>query len=559
MDASTNIKQMLSGNKIFVPTYQRAYSWEEKQTKQFLADLQDYVESHAASKYYFGHFLFEDKGDAIFAIIDGQQRLTTITIFISVLYDRLIALVGDLSEEDKFLYGSLVKIGQTYRFSTVDYDNQLFRDYVINKVKTDHNGLDTESQKRIVAAYDYFMSQLMSYDEPSLRKILNAVTTATCTTHTVKDEAEAIQMFIFQNNRGKRPSNLEIIKAQFMYNIHLYCSTEDERNELIEEVKNRFENIYKSISMIEGNIDEDDVLVYTLRVYFNNLGFEVRDTLPKVEEELGNEETRIDFIRCFTRSLADSFEQMTVFFQNEKTDIMVHTLWKVCQPALAFPFIIKAYSKGVSKENFGMLAKALSSIFLRHKVIGTRANLTWRLSDVFKDFSGDVNPIVEHIKWMKTTTDGWWNYWNDTEYKRMLEGNFDGGHSVAKIILWLYENHLILHGKAGYGLKRYDSVDKSQCEHIAPNTENLEPNSGYCPYDDEFREYYLNCLGNYLLLSGHHNESISNISFESKRETYTQLLQQQEVRDMTEADHIWDKAKIDARKKKIVDFVLNTY
>lgn len=44
MDASTTINQMLSGNKIFVPTYQRAYSWEDKQTKQFLVDLQDYVE-----------------------------------------------------------------------------------------------------------------------------------------------------------------------------------------------------------------------------------------------------------------------------------------------------------------------------------------------------------------------------------------------------------------------------------------------------------------------------------------------------------------------------------
>lgn len=262
---------MLSGNKIFVPTYQRAYSWEDKQTKQFLVDLQDYVESHTASSYYFGHFLFEDKGSRNFAIIDGQQRLTTITIFISAIYRRLEELAGALSEDDVFLYGTLVKVGQTYRFSTVDYDNQLFRDYVINKVKTDRNGLETESQKRIVAAYDYFVSQLNAYDEESLHDILEAVVYATCTTHTVKDEAEAIQMFIFQNNRGKKPSNLEIIKAQFLYNIHLYCTSEDEKAELISEVKNRFEHIYKSISKIEGNIDEDDILTYTLRVYFNSL------------------------------------------------------------------------------------------------------------------------------------------------------------------------------------------------------------------------------------------------------------------------------------------------
>ena len=102
MDASTTINQMLSGNKIFVPTYQRAYSWEDKQTKQFLVDLQDYVESHTASSYYFGHFLFEDKGSRNFAIIDGQQRLTTITIFISAIYRRLEELAGALSEDDVF-------------------------------------------------------------------------------------------------------------------------------------------------------------------------------------------------------------------------------------------------------------------------------------------------------------------------------------------------------------------------------------------------------------------------------------------------------------------------
>ena len=56
---------------------------------------------------------------------------------------------------------------------------------------------------------------------------------------------------------------------------------------------------------------------------------------------------------------------------------------------------------------------------------------------------------------MKTTTDGWWDYWNNVEFKRMLEGNFDGGHGIAKIILWLYENHLIEKGKSGYGLKCY--------------------------------------------------------------------------------------------------------
>ena len=76
---------------------------------------------------------------------------------------------------------------------------------------------------------------------------------------------------------------------------------------MIREVKNRFELIYKSISKIEGNIDEDDILTYTLRVYFNSL--DASNALQKVDEELGKDDSRINFIERFTQSLACSFKK----------------------------------------------------------------------------------------------------------------------------------------------------------------------------------------------------------------------------------------------------------
>ena len=65
-------------------------------------------------------------------------------------------------------------------------------------------------------------------------------------------------------------------------------------------------------------------------------------------------------------------------------------------------------------------------------------------------------------------------------------------------------------------------------------------------------------MGNYLLLSGKHNESISNGPFNVKRATYTQLLQQREIQDMT-PDIIWDKKKISERLNKIKDFIKSIY
>jgi len=65
--------------------------------------------------------------------------------------------------------------------------------------------------------------------EGEVAHLLKAMFRASCTTHTVKDETEAIQMFTFQNNRGKRLTNLELIKAEFLYTLHLQGGAERER------------------------------------------------------------------------------------------------------------------------------------------------------------------------------------------------------------------------------------------------------------------------------------------------------------------------------------------
>lgn len=332
MEASTTIKGMMRGNKIAVPSYQRAYSWDtpvEKtarntQTDVFLSDLEEYRNSDASSPYYFGHFLFEERGQEEFYVIDGQQRLTTIVTFLAALFAEL-KTKRNLREAELFLYEDMVKRGNTIRFSTVDYDNQLFLDYVIDEKKFNHYGLDTESAWRIVRAFDFFKQQLSDKPEEYLTDMLSIVSESVCTTHRVQDESEAIQMFIFQNNRGKRPSNLEIVKAQFMYNVHLYGN--EDKDALIEEIKNRFETIYKSISSIENRITEDDVLLYTLRVYFNSLW--ESNTLDRINKKLKDLSERkfLNFIQSFTSSLAENFQCLSSFFgSDEKESFAIHSL-----------------------------------------------------------------------------------------------------------------------------------------------------------------------------------------------------------------------------------------
>ncbi|MCW5212533.1 DUF262 domain-containing protein, partial [Desulfobulbus sp. TB] len=540
------------------PDYQRAYSWDTefenskapKQVNTFLSDLEDYNRSSSKSKYYFGHFLFEEKLENKFGVIDGQQRLTTIIIFLSALFARLKD-IRQLSEPE-----DIIKRKSTYRFATVDYDNQLFKDYVIDQIKKDKNGLDTESAKRIVNAFDFFSQKFADKDEEYLFEMLDTVQGASCTTHPVKDESEAIQMFIFQNNRGKKPSNLEIIKAQFMFNVHLYG--EDEKDSLIEEIKTRFEKIYKSISSIEYNINEDDVLVYTLRVHFNSLW--ESNAIEKINKLL-SEENSTSFIKSFTQSLAVSFEHLATFFgKDERENIDIHSLISLGGIAIAIPFVIKAYKFDLSKYQLSQLCSSLESLIIRHRLIGTRAEITSRVNDVYQEFNEDnsnIKPIIDRITWIKNvgSDSRWWAYWNNQEFERALQGGIN--HSTAKFLLWKYENHLESQGKSGYTSRRFNTIENPELEHIAPQTEN--PESGYDAYDEEFINQYINCLGNYLLLSLPHNRSIGNKPFSEKRETYGCLAQQREIQEMTKNKPIWTREDIQKRKEKIINVIMNKY
>lgn len=562
MKPSTTIREMVNNKCIIVPDYQRAYSWDtsskdtttKNQVNTFLADLEDYLKSNVQTPYYFGHFLYEKIGNSEFAIIDGQQRLTTITIFVCALIAR-IKHARSLTDDEEMLYEDMIKRKRIYHFSTVHYDNQLFRDYVIDRIKTGHiHGVETTSARRIIEAYDFFESKLIDYDISHVEALLNATINASCTTHIVNAEAEAIQMFIFQNNRGKRPSRLEVLKAQFMYNIHIYAG--DEAGAMIDEVKDRFEHIYHYIAKIEEFVNEDEVLTNTLRVYFNSLW--EGDSYERINTEI-KKETRLDFIRQFALALDRSFDDLVQLKEYYKEDINIESALICGSYDIVLPFFIKAFNNGVPIEDISKLAKSIGDIVLRDSIIGTRANLRSRLNDVFKDFDSSVDSIVEHIELMKTTDDWWLGYWNNEALRSSIEENWwPNSHRVAKIILWKYENYLIAdEGKDGYEPISFNRIIKPHLEHIAPQTENEEPAAGYDIYDEDFREHYLLSIGNFLLLSAPHNESIGNRPFEIKRASYNQLRQQREIQDMTANDHIWDRNKIKVRKDKIIDFIMN--
>ena len=83
-------------NKYVLPTYQREYKWTDKKFRELLTDLQDafrqnYKEEHGRkdvgsySEYFMGTIITTESSDGQKSIIDGQQRLTTITLILTYL------------------------------------------------------------------------------------------------------------------------------------------------------------------------------------------------------------------------------------------------------------------------------------------------------------------------------------------------------------------------------------------------------------------------------------------------------------------------------------------
>lgn len=557
MEASSTIRTMLANNRIVVPAYQRAYAWDTSaegstrasQVQVFLSDLEAYRSSNSRSPYYFGHFLFEQtQGE--YRIIDGQQRLTTITLFLAALF-ACLQTKRALTEDEQDCYKDMIRRDRQIRFKTVDYDNQTFVDYVINQSRTDAPASLTTSAQRLINAFDFFKKKLSVQSEGYLIDMLRIVSQASCSTHPVRDEAEAIQMFIFQNNRGKRPSNLEVVKAQFMYAIHLHGEDQYDKDSLIEEIQNRFETIYKSISAIEYRINEDDVLQYTLRVHFNSLW--ESGALDRIEKMLAAE-APLEFVKTFTSSLAISFEHLSVFFgDDEQSSFPIHSLVNLGGIAVVVPFILKAYRFGLPLEEKNQLCVAFESLLIRHRLIGTRAEITSRINDAYEAFTSDapgIEPILKNIDDLKTASSGWWAFWNNEKLAEALECGIR--HSTARHLLWKYEVHLEGKGQRGYELRRKGDIKRPEVEHIAPTTEPTVRPHGYGTYDDTFKDEYLNCLGNYLLVSKSHNCAVGNIPFAEKLATYQHSCQQREIATFVSAGGVWDQHAIQVRHDKIV-------
>ena len=206
------------GEHLIMPPYQRSYSWGVKEALDLLGDFVDASENNVP------HFVgaivvVREEKDGSLEIVDGQQRLTTLTILLAVLRDlepdenekaKLQTLIGDearprLDEEAR------------WRLTLNHVDGPYFRETVQKvgaTVAGDHDPGESDSQKRMSENTIAYVKALKDLEPPTRRKLAHTIINGCGMVRvSVADRDAGYKVFRVLNTRGKEPNSHDIIKT----------------------------------------------------------------------------------------------------------------------------------------------------------------------------------------------------------------------------------------------------------------------------------------------------------------------------------------------------------
>lgn len=231
---------LISGHQFEIPRFQRAYSWEKRHYAEFLKDIISNLKivdgQITFDSYFVGTMLFVgnflESGKSIIKVVDGQQRLTTITILFSVLSELFKECGNDVLAERLFTYimtkddnGDEVRILKTK--SSYPY----FAYYIQEYSKRDDFNPESEEEENIRLTYNYFNKELeekkvkqllkktngtdlvdnLSYID-ILKAIRDQVLNCSFVSISTESGSQANRIFEILNAKGKRLDEVDLVK-----------------------------------------------------------------------------------------------------------------------------------------------------------------------------------------------------------------------------------------------------------------------------------------------------------------------------------------------------------
>ncbi len=487
-----------------IPIYQRVYSWEKEQCKQLWDDIvktggNDQIEGHFIGSIVFVHDGIYTTSHNELLIIDGQQRLTTITLL-------FIALRDHLNDEDEFLEKfSCQKIQNRYLINSDEKGNKKFRLILSESDRDTLLSLIDENRRKPSEPSLKIMENFKLFEEwirkntdklETIFKGLDKLMVVEISLERGKDNPQLI--FESMNSTGKDLTQTDLIrnyiimeteieKQEDFYNQYWRAMEEDFKQN--ETLFNQFVRHYLTIKTRE--IPNTNKVYEAFKRYQQERGIETEVLLQDLQK----------YCRFFCQIV---FKKEADKDLNKALSFLVDLEMDVIYPLLLE--LYSDYSDGVlSKQDFIPIIYLIESYICRRAVCGLGTN---SLNKVFPSFTKKINKdqYLESIKAHFGYLTEKQRFPNNDEFKKLF------------ITIDFYSFK-----KKEYFFERLENFERKErvytheytIEHIMPQTLTEEWERDLGENFQAIHDKYLHTIGN-LTKTGYNTE-YSNRSFQEKQ------------------------------------------
>ena len=591
------------GKKLSVPFFQRRYVWEESNWQELLDTFQN-----KEIMPFLGSIILKEESSKESNIIDGQQRLTTITILAKAIYDCLSddskkSGSGIKNYIENFLYyrnnaaddfsDSFVRI-QHSRIDQNEY-NQVIKSRMLNGVPAIDLDTINSTSGNVLRCYKFYCEKLQHIGDAKLKALFNSIFDESRKVFVLieLEQGDINEQTIFDtiNRAGIRLSTADIIKNNLFKKLLDAAGTDiDRKNSVIKLYENCWDNIFNA-NQQESELWDDERVFGNVK--HNNLEFllycvacikwgEDGDMFSKLENVFERETSSMgfaelqllineikDYALIFKKYILDfkselEDEEKSVYF---KYDDGVRRLLLILQKfgvQMFYPYVIKRIkevNQNDNDENLLSDLQVLESFIIRRKISPKGTH----------DYTSKCYSIIKYgiNKLIETDIGNDDAGISDADIKQYLCSTKD---DAAKMILFWIE--LYRRRSPGFDI---DALEyKYTLEHIMPkkweanwsNVPIVENGRTFDCTSDEgkaIRNSLIQSIGNKTLLTSSLNSTVKNSDYFQKingmpkkpgYKSHTSLLLTKELVDNSTTDPVWDEAHIMERTNDLfTDFI----
>lgn len=559
---------LLSGRQFIIPRFQREYSWDKKNYKEFLDDMLNCLIVSDGKviydQYFLGTMLFVGdcfEGDkSEIDVVDGQQRLTTITILFSALSDRFLQINQDTLSKQIFKYIMTKNDdGEDVRIIKSKTHYPFFAFYIQEREKINTKKPSTEEEQCIKETYEYLYNNLSeeklraflkkkygddNIDELNYVDILKAVRDQVLNTTFVsistKERKQANMIFEILNAKGKNLSGVDLIKNKIFEIVN-----DTEPADYAEEKWKSIKNILNA-----RNVDVGFVQFYRYfwiskykKSNLNKLYDDFKSTIkPANKDRYKKFLTEIeDTARIYVQTVSperNDFQNKKEYFGLVQSIKVMSDYFNITQVRIALIALIEAKEKGIiTLTQLKSMVYELENFHFSYNAICSKP--TNKLEKIYSDFSislRNCNDKIEARNIIKKLT----NQLNEiyVSYQE-FESEFINltytkkSNNPDNVITKYVVNKI-----ASYYEGKEIFEDDGSIEHILPESNDINNN---------------NNIGNLILLEQVLNGESDCLEYIDKITVYKKSSYKW-IKEFVSSNTEWSDDKIQERSKKLSEF-----